>query len=202
AAALVGYVLVQYMAGVRLDRDDPFSDASISGALSQVLGVPVVTVRQRAALIDVFKRAATHKLSEITGEQFEDAFDRQLLRRDLLRATGRHAGEVVPGLVLHDLSNRSVTIDDIDVCACLYLSDILGFRIQSLRSGYRIKEDIYAWAAPIIAAESGQGSIEYKHPLKMDRKHVRNREAVRRFREKWGRRERYQGVNEGGGNGG
>lgn len=197
AAAAVGYLLAEKMAGVGLDPNSPFSDASLSNALAAVLGVPVASVRDREALKDAIKRAITQQISWQTGVPFEDVFSREALRRDTLRAVGRRSSEVVPGLYLRDLSDRGATIGDVEEYARLKISDLTGIRFNDLRSKQQIKEDVYAWALPILAPELLGEAGQYtpgKPPLKMDKKSVRNREAQRRFRLKWGDRSAYQGV--------
>ncbi|MBS1188798.1 MAG: hypothetical protein H6R10_590 [Rhodocyclaceae bacterium] len=196
AAAAIGWMLEKRLEGVMLDPNDPFSDASLSGALSQILGVPVASVRDREALKDALKRAVTLRLSQETGVQFRDVFDRALLRQDVVRAIGARSSQVVPGLELRDLSDRATTTEDVGIYAARVVSDFTGINFQNLRSAQQIKEDVYAWAMPILrdqiydGAEDGAG--DYKRPLKMSKKAVRNREAQRRFRAKWGIREKYE----------
>lgn len=199
--AVLAWCLVKWgLEGVRLDSEHPFSDESLSAALSAVLGVPVASVRNREALKDAFRRAITLRVSQEVGSPFEDVFDRQKLRRDTLRAVGSHSSEIVPGLELRDLSDRGQTINDAILYATRRVSDLLGINFTDLRSAHAIKEDIYAWAMPQIRQEvEGDESAGryYKKPLKMDKKSVRNREAQRRFRAKWGKRRKYRKLEDG-----
>ncbi len=197
--ALVGPLVVDYLLrhgldGVELDRDEPFSDASISNALSQVLGVQVATVRNRESLKNDMWAAAALRVSQITGGQFEDLRSRELVKRDALRAAGKSAGDIVPGLELRDLSSRAQTLADIELYATRLVSDLTGIRFTSLRSRQAIKEDLYAWAEPHIR-EQIDGELAASNavkPLKMDKKSVKNRQAQARFRAKHGPRKSYE----------
>lgn len=197
-AVLAGCLAKWGLENVHLDQEKPFSDESLSGALGEVLGVPVASVRNREALKDAFKRAVTLKVSQAVGYQFRDVFDKQLLREDSLRAVGVQVNQAVPGLYLQDLASKQQTIRDVGEYARLKVSDMLGINFTDLSSKQAIKEDIYAWAMPLIEQEvTGEQSGEsqyYKKPLKMDRKSVKNREAQRRFREKWRGCRKYRGV--------
>jgi len=197
-AAVVGYYLAQALPNVQLDKEEPFSDSSLAGALSQVLGVPVASIKDRAALKAAFRALLSKKATEATGEHFEDVGDRALLKRDLLRAAGRHSSEAVPGLELRDFSDKLITREDCFVFGGRHLGDILGINFSDMRSKQAVKEDIYAWAMPQVRARLGDdANTDYKKPLKMDKKHIRNREAVRRFRAAHGSRQTYKSVDEG-----
>lgn len=192
-----GAWLASKLPNVQLDKDAPFSDASLSNALSQVLGVKVASVRDREALKAAFRAAVTARVSAELGYTFQDVFDKNLIKIDVLRWLGQHASEVVPGLELSDLSSREATIADIELYGRRVLSDATGVNFKDLRSKQQIKEDIYAFCLPYIEEMIGKeqdGSEGYKEPLKMDLKSIRRREAVRRFRAKWGDRQEYMGV--------
>lgn len=192
AASAVGALLVAKLNGVKLDPDDPFSDASLSGALSQVLGVPVPTVRDKVELRKAFMAATTRQISTELGTPFLNINDLAQTRRDVLRAVGAQATYVVPGLELRDLSSREQTLADLELYATRKISDVVGIPLTNLRSIRQIKADVYAWALQLIDAELGEGAgPPPTKPLRMDRKGVRNREAQRRFRAKWGNREKY-----------
>lgn len=198
-AAAAGWYLAKKLPAVPLDVDEPFSDASLSNALSAVLGVQVASIKNREVLKDAFRRAITARVSFEVGSPFENVFDRTLLRRDVLRALGARSSRVVPGLEIHDLSNRQQTTADVFDFARLKVSDLLGINFTNLRSRQAVKEDIYAWAMPIVqqqVTDNDTPSQYYKKPLKMDRKSVRNREAQRRFRAKWGNVKKYWGIDE------
>ena len=197
-ALAVGWLLANQLSDVHLDPDKPFSDESMSAALSQVLGVPVASVKNRAALKAAVKAAITQKVSIGLGVPFEDIFDRVLARRDALRAVGKVANDQVPGLNLRDLSDKETTKADAEEFARLHLSDATGINFTNLRSIKAIKEDAYVFAMPYVRekldAEETQNKYDRKKPLKMDRKHIRAREASRRFRAKHKGAETYRSV--------
>ena len=198
AAAAAGAWLASKLPNVQLDSDDPFSDASLSGALSQILGVNVASVRDRESLKAAFRAAVTVRVSQELGYQFTDVFDKAALRLDVLRWLGQHLSSVIPGLTLRDLSSREIVLQDIEEYGTRVLSSATGINFTNIRSRQAIKEDVYAFVLPVIEQQlEAEGQHEYRAPLKMDVKSIRRREAVRRFRARWGARETYQGVNGG-----
>lgn len=189
------FVMATCLSRLQLDKDAPFSDASLSGLLSRLLNVQVASVKDRAGLKAAFRAAVTKKFCEKTGLYFEDVFNRELVRRDMLRAMGQRAGDLVPGLALRDLSDKAATLDDAALFAGQHLSALTGCTFTNLRSSQAIKEDIYAFAAPIVreqlGAEAGQCGSDYARAKKMDKRSIRNREAQQRFVEKHGNRKQY-----------
>lgn len=197
----VGAVLAKYLQHVQLqdvalDGDRPFSDESLSNALSQVLGVPVRSIKDREALREAFKAAVNKEVSATVGYPFENIFDKSLLRRDVLRAIGVNSSRLVPGLELNDLSDRAQTRRDVEEYARKMVSHYTGIEFSDLRSKDAIKEDIYIAVEPYFR-ELFTGEMQEsksKRPVKMDRKSIRNREAQRRFRKAHGRLESYVGL--------
>lgn len=195
-SALGAYLEKCELQHVRLHSDRPFSDESLSGALSRLLGVPVASIKDRAALKMSFRAAVQNQVSIAAGYPFENIYDKKLLFRDVLRATGQRSSRLVPGLELRDLSSKEITKEDFILYGQRMLSDLTGVNFTNLRDKQAIKEDVYAYVMPIIRAEiTGEVMVTgYKRPLRMDRKSVRNRERQRRFRAQRGNRDKYVGV--------
>jgi len=196
---VVAWSLQRYgLENVQLDADHPFSDASLSGALSTAIGVQCDSVKDKEQLKDAFRRAITARLSAEVGVTFSDVFDREALKHDVLLAVGAKVAGLVPGLVLHDLSDRVVTIDDVSAFALGKLSEAVGVDFgDNLRNASAIREAVIAWAMPQVQpqveAEQEAGTA-YTGRLLMDKKSVANREAQRRFRQKWGSLRHYEDL--------
>lgn len=202
AAAAVEYWLARWaLDNVHLDKERPFSDESLSKALSDIIGVPVESIKDREKLKAALWAAATKKVSEETGVQLEDLSDKKKTRKNVLNLLAVQIGKAVPGLELHDLSDRAQTRDDVSLYASRIVSDFTGINFTDITSRERIKEDLYAFAEPHVAAILNEESrMDSKKPLKMDKKSVKNRQAQRRFRQKHGPRnsyERYSAVERG-----
>lgn len=73
-------------AGIQLDENDPFSDASFSGALTQKTGIPIRSIKDRAMLEEDIDNYAAGRLSQAIGFQVSSLRDPAKAREDLERA--------------------------------------------------------------------------------------------------------------------
>ena len=71
--------------GMNLNPDDPFSDASMAGAVSERLGFPIRSVKDRAMIVEDVSAAAAAVISEKAGYQIRSIIDADMLREDLVR---------------------------------------------------------------------------------------------------------------------
>lgn len=83
--AILGW-LVSYAAqkaGLTLDANDPLSDASLSGAVSERLGFTVRTLKDKASLAEDLEDHATALISQRAGYQIHSVRNVAVLRNDL-----------------------------------------------------------------------------------------------------------------------
>ncbi len=193
---LVKEWLVRYgLNEVKLDKDEPFSDSSLSSALSDALDVRVTTIKDKAELKRAFVEAGEGKLSAVTGLNMRGVFGmtRTEARALLLKAAGQRAGNVVPGLSLSDLSSKEQTKADLELFGRTVIANLTGISLSSLRDKNAIKEDLFAWVeGDVRKMLDEERAHEGGRALKLDKKAVKNREAQRRFRAAHGPRESYE----------
>lgn len=72
-------------AGLQLDENDPFSDASMSGAVSQRLGFPIRSLKNQETIKEDLGNAAALIASEKSGYRIRSLTDVQVLKQDLER---------------------------------------------------------------------------------------------------------------------
>lgn len=188
------------MAGVHLDAEKPFSDASLSQALSDAIGVQVGSIKDREQLKDAFRRAVTQRAEQALGVSIGDVSNREELRAAVLRVCGQKVEEFVPGLVISDLTDKQQTISDLSAFASSMLSQAVGIDFGDIRNAMQIRENAIAWALPLVAAkveDERSNGRPHVGKLKVDRKSVLNRAAQRKFRQRWGNLRTYQAVKNG-----
>lgn len=108
-----GWVVQQAAAqAFNLDRSDPFSDASLAGAISERLNVPLRSVRDRAMIEEDLLAYAATKIYERSGVRLSNLKSADVTKRDLIR----HAGSLITlhtGIPLADITDREQTIADV-----------------------------------------------------------------------------------------
>lgn len=84
---LVGWVLEQAAtrAGLQLNPDDPFSDASLAGALSQKTGVTIRSLKDRAMIEEDIDAHAAALVSQRSGYVVRSVRNVEMLKADLQR---------------------------------------------------------------------------------------------------------------------
>lgn len=84
---LVGFVVEQAAtkAGLALDPDDPFSDASMAGAVGARIGVTVRSLKDQAMIREDLENYAVGLVSSRAGYEIRSVSDVAILREDLRR---------------------------------------------------------------------------------------------------------------------
>ena len=77
---------VSKRAGLSLDPDDPFSDASIAGALSQKIGITIRSVKDKDLILEDVEGFAVGRVSEKLGIPIRSLRDPVMLRHDFEQA--------------------------------------------------------------------------------------------------------------------
>lgn len=72
-------------AGLQLDPTDPFSDASLSGAVSERIGVPIRSLKNKEMIKEDMGNAAAAMASEKSGYKIRSLTDVAVMRQDLER---------------------------------------------------------------------------------------------------------------------
>ena len=91
-------------AGLVLDENDPLSDASLSGAVGQRLGIQIRTLKDRQSLEDDVLRGVSAKIEQVSGLYLSDLRSVDAIKADAMRyAMNRIAGET--GIYLSDLTS-------------------------------------------------------------------------------------------------
>lgn len=85
--AILGWIVdyAAQKAGLTLDANEPLSDASLSGAVSERLGFTVRTLRDKASLAEDLEDHATALISQRAGYQIHSVRDVTVLKGDLER---------------------------------------------------------------------------------------------------------------------
>lgn len=194
AGSAVALVLEKWgLEKVELDKERPFSDESLSRALSAAVGVTIESIKSREKLRAGIVAAMTRTVSEKTGVQFTELKDRVKTKKEVIKAAGRRISAIIPGLELNDLSDKKQTVDDVYLFVQRMISDKTGIYFTNIRSREAIKEDIYAWAEPEVRRILGEEvATNAKKPLKMDKRAIQNRRNQRVFRETNGPRNKYE----------
>lgn len=72
-------------AGLSLDRDDPFSDASMAGAVGERLGFPLRSLKNKALIIEDMDKFVSGIVESKTGYKISSFMNASMLREDLTR---------------------------------------------------------------------------------------------------------------------
>lgn len=100
--------------GIRLDEDDPLSDASLCGAIAEKTGVVLSTLRDGGAVRADVERHVIGVVQARTGMDLSRWRNRNLLKRDILRGLTPHAVRLT-GIPMTDLSDRAKIKSDVGV---------------------------------------------------------------------------------------
>lgn len=71
--------------GLHLNQEDPFSEASLAGAVSEKIGFPIRSLKNREMIVEDVGAAAAAMISEKAGFQITSITDVDVLRGDLIR---------------------------------------------------------------------------------------------------------------------
>ena len=98
--------------GLRLDPDDPFSDASLANALTERTGVPIRSVRDKNIIREDMERYALSILEDRSGLRLRNWREKDKVRADILKWVSPWVAEQT-GLPLTDLSSAEAIRNDI-----------------------------------------------------------------------------------------
>lgn len=82
-ALIVAYVA--RVSGLNLDPDNPFSDSSLAGAVSERVGIPIRSLKDRALITEDLNNFAAELISQKSGFMVHSVTDVAVLKEDLLR---------------------------------------------------------------------------------------------------------------------
>ncbi len=97
-------------AGLVLDENDPISDASFSGAVSQKLGFPVRTLKNRQMIIEDLDSFAADMVSQRSGYTVRSVSNVDMLKQDLERVALAVVSEKI-GIPLGQIADDGFQID-------------------------------------------------------------------------------------------
>ena len=224
-------VEVAERAGLQLDPDNPFSDASFCNALYQKTGVQFRTLLDRASVEQDLESYAIEQIQMRTGFQMTVTSFRDVegLKLDLVniglytvqQRTGIPVAQVsgTPGewgpqikeqlLTYAEAELRQKLAGDAQNIAAkmgeLVDLDALAGQINQRLSDIGSTQDIdvrglaLSIAQQVSAGAVNRFQVQAAKMNKQDRRAVQNREAQRRFREKWGDRRQYVPLSTSGG---
>lgn len=101
------------LAGVELDKNDPFSDASMCGAIGKKTGVELRTMRDRDSIRKDVEHWALARLEEKTGLHIRNIHDKEKTKKDLLRFASPVVSNAT-GLPLTDISDAEKTKGEVE----------------------------------------------------------------------------------------
>ena len=217
-------------AGLQLDPDNPFSDASFCNALYQKTGVQFRTLLDRASVEQDLESYAIAQIQMRTGFQMTVTSFRDVegLKLDLVniglytvqQRTGIPVAQVsgTPGEWGQQIKDQLLTYAEAELrqklagdaqniaakMGELVDLDALAGQINQRLSDIGSTQDIdvrglaLSIAQQVSAGAVNRFQVQAAKMNKQDRRAVQNREAQRRFREKWGDRRQYVPLSTGG----
>lgn len=99
--------------GLDLDQSDPFSDASMCGAIGKKTGVELRTMRDRDSIRKDVEHWALARLEEKTGLHIRNIRDKEKTKKDLLRFASPVVSNAT-GLPLTDISDAEKTKGEVE----------------------------------------------------------------------------------------
>lgn len=154
-----------HYAGLQLDPDAPWSDASLAGAVGQKLGIGLRSLRDKDMIVQDLDVFVVDQISSRSGYVVRSVFDVQILREDLLRIG---AAEMTArlGLPAGVMPGPGAVFDPVEVKAQLLtwakaeLMAQVGEGVQIAANDLLSSTDLPGVAAEINSRLASMGSAE------------------------------------------
>lgn len=188
------WALEQLSKKVGLEIDE-LSEEGLARAIGRRAGIALHTLHDADILAGDLIEAAADRAALHMGWRLERAIRSANDFMDLLERRARLEIERrIPGLVLHDLTDRDRTQADFLRYAADRVKAKTGIPFRDLSDPEKIKNDMVNWADAEVRRRLGVEGTACGGGLKMTKKAIRNRLAQRRFHAAHGTVQRYLSV--------
>lgn len=152
-------------AGLALDKDDPFSDASMAGAVGARVGFPLRSLKDRAVIVEDIDKYVTGLVEGKTGYRVSSFVDPSGLKEDMLRIGAAELSSRL-GLPVGVMPDDGGVFDPVAVKERLLiwaraeLATQMDGNIQAVIAEIEASGDVLALANGLNSKLSQMGSVE------------------------------------------
>jgi len=171
------------------------SEEGIARAIGDRAGVVLRSLHDVDIIAEDMWAELQQRIEARMGWVFEKAIKKaDDLLAELERRARAELEKRIPGLVLHDLTDRDKTEEDFAKWAARWVSEKTGVALTDIRDVEKSKKQLLNWADAECRRRLKIEGTRMGGGLVMTKKGIKNRAAQRRFYAQWGNRRIYNPV--------